>query len=224
MTTLYTLTAIVLIALPIVFNVVFFALSQSFEYPDILRKPIDEILARFMQGGGRLIGLWYGFAFTALLAVPLALLLAEVFAGNPLATASAILGSISGLVQAMGLFRWPLLVPYLAAQYHAPDATPAQRDALKVVFGAFHQYVGVVVGEHLGYLFTAAWTITVSVMMAGSPIFGGWMAAFGIVSAIGILTGLAEPFGWKPAGALNAISYLVWSLWLMVSGVLLLAA
>ncbi len=222
--TLHTLTAIAMIVLPVVFNLVFFGLGRSFDYPDILRKPTEHILQRFTLGGGRLIALWYVFAFTSLMAIPIAFLLAEVFAGNPLAGASVILGSLSGLVQAMGLFRWPLLVPYLAEQYHSPDATPAQRDAVKVVFGAFHQYVGVVVGEHLGYLFTAAWTIVLSVMMAGSPIFGGWIAALGIISAVGILTGLAEPFGWKPAGALNAISYLVWSVWMLVAGLMLLAA
>lgn len=224
MTTLYTLTAFVLIVLPIAFNGVFFALGRSFDYPDILRKPTDEILRRFSAGGGRLIALWYAFAFTALLAVPMAILVGEIFAGNPLAGASVLLGSISGLVQAMGLFRWPLLVPYLAAQYNAPETTAAGRETIGVVFGAMHQYVGVVVGEHLGYLFTASWTILVSVMMANSPIFGGWLAAFGIVSAVGILTGLAEPFGWKPAGMLNAISYLAWSAWLLVAGLMLLGA
>jgi len=224
MTTLYILTAIIMIALPIIFNGIFFALARAFEYPDILRKPTDEILQRFTQGGGRLVALWYAFAFTALMAVPLALLIAEVFAGNPLAGASAIIGCLSGLVQAMGLFRWSLLVPTLAASYHAPDASPAQQEAIQVVFGAFHQYVGVVVGEHLGYLFTAGWTVMVCVMMAASPIFGRWIALLGVFSALGILTGLAEPFGWKPAGAVNAISYLVWSVWLAVAGVMLLAA
>jgi hypothetical protein len=38
-----------------------------------------------------------------------------------------------------------------AAQYNDAAATPALRDA-GVVFHAFHQYIGVAVGEHLGYL------------------------------------------------------------------------
>ena len=217
--TLSLVTGLVLIALPIVFNLTFFALGRAFDYPNILRQPTDVILKRFADGGQRLIRLWYLFAITALL---VQLVFADRF--PQLAAASAILGVVSGLVQAMGLFRWPFLVPVLAAHYNAPSATPATRDAVVVTFAALHLYLGVVVGEHLGYLFTAAWTIVVSVMMTATPQFGPLLAGFGIVSAIGILAGLLEPAGWKPAGAVNAISYLLWSLWLLIAGVILVLA
>jgi hypothetical protein len=221
--TLYRITGIVLIILSIAFNVVFFALGRAFEYPDILRKPTDVILRRFVEGGTRLIGLWYVFALTALLAIPLALLYQQVFAGQHpgLAMASAIFGVLSGLVQGLGLLRWPLLVPMLATQYHAAT-TPEERNVVSVVFNAFHQYVGVVVGEHLGYLFTGAWTILLSVMMFTSTIFSPILGALGILAAIGIMAGMLEPAGWKPAGAINAISYIVWSLWLIISGITLI--
>jgi hypothetical protein len=224
--TLFRITGLVLIAVPIAFNVVFFALGRAFEYPDILRKPTDYILKRFAEGGARLVRLWYAFAVTALLAIPMALLFQLVFVQQRplLATASAIIGVLSGLVQAMGLFRWTFLVPSLAAQYNAESATPATRDAVAVVFNAFHQYIGVAIGEHLGYLFTGAWTIIVSVMMFSSTIFSPLLGILGIVAALGIMTGLAEPAGWKPAGAINAISYIVWSLWLIVSGITLILA
>jgi len=224
--TLYIITGLVLIVLPIAFNLLFFMLGREFEYPDILRKSTDHILTKFSAGGRRLIALWYAFAMTALLAMPMALLLGAVF--DPeyprLADVSAIIGVLSGLMQAMGLLRWPLLVPTLAEQYTRPETTPAQRDALGIVFNAFHQYVGVVIGEHLGFLLTAAWTLLISVMMMGSSLFPGVMGAFGIVSAVAILAGLLEPAGWKPAGAINAIGYIVWSLWLIAAGIFLIAA
>jgi hypothetical protein len=222
--TLERISGLVLIALPVAFNLVFFALGRAFEYPDILRKPVDHILTRFAAGGQRLINLWYAFAMTALLAVPMALLLAAVFNDiHPtLAAVSAILGSLSGLVQAMGLFRWTFVVPMLATQYNDPSATPARREAVAVVFNAFHQYVGVAVGEHLGYLFTASWSIVVSAMMLSAPAFNPLIPALGILSSVGILAGLLEPAGWKPAGMINAISYLVWSLWLIIAGITLL--
>lgn len=223
--TLYHITGLILIVLPVVFNITFFALARNFSYPDILREPTDVILKRFAAGGNRLITTWYVFAMTALLAIPAAFLVQAVFADQPqLGAASAVIGSLSGLVQAMGLLRWPLLVPALAAQYNASGTTPAQQDAIGVVFNAFHQYVGVVVGEHLGYIFTAAWTILLSFMMLNSPLFSPLVALLGIVSAIGILAGLLEPAGWKPAGAINAMSYIVWSLWMIVAGVTLLLA
>jgi hypothetical protein len=38
----------------------------------------------------------------------------------------------------------------------------------------------------------------------------------------GIAVSLLEAAGWEAAGAVNAISYLAWSLWLIAIGVLLL--
>ncbi|MDX2076179.1 MAG: DUF4386 domain-containing protein [bacterium] len=224
--TLYQLTGLVLIALPIAFNVLFFMLGKSFEYPDILRQTVNEILNKFVAGGSSLIALWYGFALTALLAVPMALLFHTVFLVEypTLAVVSAIIGVLSGLVQAMGLLRWSLLVPMLAKQYQAETTSHAQRDTIEVVFNAFHQYIGVVVGEHLGYIFTGSWTILISIMMLTTPIFGAVMGILGIIAAIGIMVGLLEPTGWKPAGAINAISYIIWSLWLIASGIILILA
>jgi hypothetical protein len=223
---LLRVTGLVLIAVPIAFNAVFFALQRAFEYPDILRKPTDYILKRFDEGGARLVALWYAFAVTALLAIPMALLLQAVFAEQhpQLAVVSAILGVLSGLVQAMGLFRWTFVVPSLAKQYNAESATPAARDAVEVIFHALHEYLGVAVGEHLGYLFTGSWTILISVMMFTSPIFSPLVAILGVVAAIGILIGMLEPAGWKPAGMIVAISYILWSLWLIVSGITMVLA
>lgn len=221
--TLYIITGLVLIALPVAFNVLFFLLAKTFDYPDILRKPTDHILKQFAEGGSRLIMIWYGFAITALLAMPMALSIAIVFGPTSpqLASISAIIGVLSGLTQAMGLLRWPLLVPMLATQYTAEATTTSQKEVIRMIFNTFHQYIGVVVGEHIGFLLTAIWTILVGVMMLNSSLFGAWLSLFGILSAFGILAGLLESAGWKPVGMINAISYIVWSLWLIVSGIIL---
>ena len=71
------------------------------------------------------------------------------------------------------------------------DASDATREAVLVVFSAFHQYAGVAVGEHLGYLATGAWTLVIATsMLAGAP-FRSWLGWVGIVSALGILAGHA---------------------------------
>ena len=131
-------------------------------------------------------------------------------------------GVLAGAVQFLGLIRWPFLVTSLADMYTQPDSTQATRDAVVVVFQAFHRYAGVAIGEHLGYIFTSLWTVLLCMAIVGthlvSPLFG-WL---GILPAIGVLADVFEETGFKAAGAINAISYLLWSIWLIAFGIALL--
>ena len=61
---------VMLIILPLAFNAAFAALAAKFDYPDILRKPTQEILHRFRDGGSGLVLLWWAFAMTAVLLAP----------------------------------------------------------------------------------------------------------------------------------------------------------
>jgi hypothetical protein len=104
------------ILLPLAFNAFFFLLGRAFDYPDILRRPTDEILSRFQAGGVNLELLWYGFMLTAVLLIPLAVLLRQVLArdGLEIVPVAATIGVLAGVVQFLGLARWPFLVPELA--------------------------------------------------------------------------------------------------------------
>ena len=222
--TLAKLTGLLLILLPITFNVVFILLQRNFEYPDILRKPTDYILSRFNAGGKKLIATWYAFVLAGVLFVPVAILVHQTLASEdtpymPLATT---IGILAGLVQFLGLIRWPFLVPHLAKTYFEPDATQATRDSIAVVFQAFHRYAGVAIGEHLGYLFTSIWTAFTALAITQSPLFNAWLGWIGFIPAIGIFIGVFEEAGFKAAGAINAISYILWSLWLIIVGIVLL--
>ena len=73
--------AVLLIALPIAFNGAFAALAATFDYLDILRRPTEEILERFRSGGASLVLLWWGFAMTAVLLAPAAVLLSGALDG-----------------------------------------------------------------------------------------------------------------------------------------------
>jgi hypothetical protein len=218
---LTTVTGLLLILIPIAFNVTFFLLQRAFEYPDILRKPTDTILRRFQEGGASLRRLWYAFTFSAVLFTPVPVMVQQVFQPDApwyLAVGTT-LGVLAGAVQFLGLIRWPFLVPTLADLYTRSGATQATRDAVEVVFQAFHRYVGVAIGEHLGYIFTSLWTILLCVAMIQTdlvnPLFG-WL---GMIPALGVLTGVFEETGFKAAGAINAISYILWSLWLVALGI-----
>jgi Domain of unknown function (DUF4386) len=218
-------TGIVLILTPIAFNIFFTMLSVTFEYPDILRKPTGYVLRHFDAGGSGLLAIWYGFMLTAVLFVPLAVLVHKVLTreNTPYMAVATAFGVIAGVVQFLGLVRWPFLVPYLAETYLAPTSSGATREAVAVVFQAFNQYAGVGVGENLGYLFTGLWTMLVGLTMFGSPLpFRRWLGLLGLVSAACILVGTFEPAGFEPAANVVVIGYILWSIWLALFGIFLL--
>src|SRR6476659_41667 len=101
-------TGILLVLVPVAFNLAFFELGRSFDYPNILRKEPDEILRRFAAGGSGLLLRWHALLLSALAMLPLAALLAVVLAAPPALTAlSVVVGAAAALVQALGLVRWP---------------------------------------------------------------------------------------------------------------------
>ncbi|MGH3146900.1 MAG: DUF4386 domain-containing protein [Rubrobacter sp.] len=227
-TTARRLTGVLLILTPVAFNLLFTLLSVTFEYPDILREPAGYVLERFDAGGAALVATWYGFTLTAVLFVPLAVLVHRVLAREDqpfyLGVATTF-GVVAGVVQFLGLVRWPFLVPYLADAYTDPAAGEATRDSVTVVFDAFNQYAGVAVGEHLGYLFTGLWTalISLSVFRSGRfGRFGRWFGLFGLGSAAGILVGTLKFAGLAVAADVVTVAYILWSVWLLAFGIVLL--
>lgn len=218
---LTTAAGLLLIVVPLAFNVTFFLLQRAFEYPDILRKPVGYILQRFGAGGAPLRRLWYAFTLSALLFLPVPVLVHQVFGPDApwyLATGTVI-GVLASLVQVLGLIRWPFLVPTLAAIYNDPAGSPATRDSAAVTFQAFHHYAGVAIGEHLGYFFTSVWTLLLALAILQTPVVNPLFGWLGIIPALGVFTGVFEEAGFKLAGVINAISYVLWSLWLVALGI-----
>lgn len=229
-------TAVLLIVVPIAFNLAFFELGRAFDYPNILRQEPDQILRRFAAGGSGLILRWQALLLSALAMLPLVALLAVVLAAPPaLTVASLVVGSAAALVQALGLVRWPFAVPELARRYtsaegaEGPDAV-ATRQAIEVVFVILHRLLGVGIGEHLGYLLTGAWTLLVAWSILSAAVLPGWLGLVGIPIGIALLVGTLEFVGpneregWALAGTIVPIAYVAWSLWLIALGIGLIFA
>lgn len=202
-----------LIALAIGFNLPFARLAATFDYPDILRRPPEEILAAFTAGGPALIATWWAFAVAALLLVPLAMahaLTEDRLARAPgLAVAAAIAGAMAGLLQAMGLFRWVFVVPGLAASGDVQG------------FALIHAFAGVGIGEHLGQLATALHVGLLAAVQLREgrriPAILGALTAGLIV--VGAQEGVALALGANGAAfGLTAVAgYLALTLWLIAS-------
>ena len=226
--TVELVTAVLLIAVPIAFNLAFFELGRAFDYPNILRKEPDEILRRFAAGGSGLILRWEALLLSALAMLPLVALLAVALGGPaPLAVASVVIGSAAALVQALGLVRWPFAVPELARRYIAadgPDAA-ATRRTVEVTFATLHRLLGVGIGEHLGYLLTGVWTLLVAGSIASTDVLPAWLGLIGFAIGIALLVGTLEfvgpneEHGWALAGTIVPIAYIAWSIWLIALGI-----
>ena len=166
-----TVAGLLLIAVPLAFNAAFALLAARFDYPDILRQPIADVLSKFRAGGTALVLTWWGFALTALLMVPLVVVLSLAIddAEPTLLAVATTVGVLAAFVQFLGLVRWPFLVPYLARTDSEPGASVARREAVDVVFQSFNRYLGAAVGEHLGYLLTGAWSTLAGVALSPRP-------------------------------------------------------
>ncbi len=212
---------IFLIAVPAVFTAGFTGLQMTFNYPDILRHPAGEVLTRFAAAGWDVHVYWYAMMAAALGMIPASILTALHFwkRDTTLSSLSAAIGVLAGLVQALGLIRWVVLLPGLASAYVAPGATEIDRGMSAAIFDATNLYLGVGVGEHLGYLFTGVWTLLVAAL-----IFPGHriLSVAGAALSLAVMAGMLEPFGVPGAAAINAIGFSLWALWALLLGVALL--
>ena len=220
---------VVLIVSPLWFTVNFALLGKRFEYPDILRRPTAEVLERFRAGGGSLILLWWTFMLTGLLLIAAAVLLGQVLGFEGIVPLATAIGVLAGLVQMLGLLRWVYLVPVLARTYADPSLTPDEREVQAAIFRALHQYLGVGVGEHLGYLFTGIWSILIGVGVIQGTALPTWLGWPGILIGAGLVVGSAEFLGpneergWDLGGAAIPNLYIAWSVWLLAMGIALIA-
>jgi hypothetical protein len=220
--------AVLLIGVPIAFNVAFFELGRAFEYPNILRREPHEILQRFAAGGAGLILRWQALLLSALAMLPLVALTAVVL--DPPAALSAtsiVIGTAAALVQAVGLSRWPFAIPELARRYMAaggPEGA-STRQSIELTFATIHRLFGVGIGEHLGYLLTGLWTLLIAASILLTAILPAWLGILGLPIGLALLIGSLEfvgpneESGWPLAEMIVPIAYVAWSAWLVAMGV-----
>jgi hypothetical protein len=210
-------TATLLLAAAVLTNVAFTALGSVFHYPDVLKEPVDQVLAAFRANQGAVTGWFTVLALSAALFAPIAIGVGRLSA-RPAMRWAVPVGIAAAVVQAIGLSRWPLLVPGYAARAASPDSAVAA--AARESFATAHRILGNLVGETFGYLFTAAWTLLVLAAL-GRTFAGRWFTALGAVAAVLILAGLLSPLNLPGVDLANFAGYVLWSVWLVAFAVLL---
>lgn len=218
------LTGLAAIIVAISFNIPFALLAARFDYPNVLRHPPAAILAAVQAGGEPLLWTWWAFAMCALAQTALAVAfvaLPRTPSPSGVSIGAALIGTLAGLTQAMGLLRWTFVVPGIAAHWAASEG--AQRLAIEQDFLLLHQFAGVAVGEHLGMLLTAFWIGLLET--AESTPAGRWRRALAAFSAalitLGALEGLVGVTSLRIPGIEVAapLGYALFTGWLIAIGV-----
>ncbi len=199
-------------------------LTMTFAYPDILREDAGTILTKFHNGGSSLILTWWAFS---ILGLPL--LIAYILIGQKFENRlgfirwATTLGVISGIVQIIGLLRWVFVVPVIARNY-VLSADTAIKNAAIISFQTIHQFGGVLLGEHIGQLFTIIWTFMLSYAFIKLNVFSKWVGWLGIIASAIYLVAQAELFAtvipglvvWNMAGFIGST---LWLIWLIILGI-----
>jgi Domain of unknown function (DUF4386) len=199
-------------------------LTIIFEYPDILRQNTATILTKFHEGGSRLIWTWFAFAITGITLIPAYILIGKKLENrSSLVRVATTIGLVGLIVQMVGLLRWTFVVPVLADTFvqATDDSTKA---AAIVAFKTIHQFAGVLLGEHLGQLFTIIWTVLISLSFAKLKLMPKWISWLGYASSFIYLLAQAELLStaipglpvWDMAGFIGST---LWLVWLVIIGI-----
>ncbi|RAJ08940.1 DUF4386 domain-containing protein [Arenibacter echinorum] len=158
-------------------------LTMIFEYPTILRQDTGTILIKFYNGGNPLIWTWWAFAILGLPILEACILIGQKIESKfYFVRLATILGVIGLMVQVLGLLRWTFVVPVLAKDFVLGNEMT--KEAVTVAFKVVHQYGGIILGEHIGQLFTIAWTVMITSAFEKLKLFPKWIIWLGYAASI----------------------------------------
>lgn len=200
-------------------------LTIIFNYPAVLREDTGTILTAFHDGGKTLIATWFAFGLTGAALIPAYIFIGHTLEKNdPMVRLATTVGVAGLIIQMIGLLRWVFVVPVLSDEYvHATHEST--RVAIMIAFRTIHQFAGVLLGEHLGQLFTIAWTVIISFSLFRQRVIPIWLATSGVFASVIYLCAQAELFAtvipgfpmWQWAGFIGST---LWLMWLIILAIL----
>jgi hypothetical protein len=214
----YRIAAIVIAAHAILLAICNNVLVVVFEFPDVLRNTAEHRLALFLEHSNVIIPTYYFFALTGFSMIVMAVLLHQLLNENrsTLVALATVFGVLAGTFQVLGYIRWPILIPYIAENMANP-AKGLSEEAVILAEGIFNRYVGMAVGEHLGTLAMAVWTILIGLAMLSRKLFDRALGWVGVVIGILVFAMSMEPLGGvlSALGVLGVFVWPAWAIWLL---------
>ena len=198
-------------------------LGAAINWPETLSDPADIALPRLLENEGAVrLGYVAYLVYSILFAATMALLVRYVKGTTLGVLAAVIIGfaMISALARSIGIIRWLVPAPELAESYAAAPSE-AERVAIGAVFDSLNAYGGAI-GEVLGVSIFAALAIgLLSITALRSRALPTWLAVFGIVAALAVLSTAIELFG-ADASSVAFFGTTVVQLWFLAIGIWLL--
>lgn len=213
----YTYTAIIVCLHIVAMLTAGIILVFTFDFPDILRQPMEVTLGMFTANSSFTVPAYYLFTLTGISFMTVALLLYRVtnLRKTVFGFLATVFGVMFGLTSSLGFVRWPFLMRSLgeALQQHTVDT-----EVLRLVYTSFHTYAGISVGENFAFWFEFLWMFFVSTaMLSCSSTFPKYVARVGQVLGLGMLLYSLEQFGGLFAllGPLNMMVHTAQLAWLL---------
>jgi len=192
-----------------------YILGTAISWPDSLDFPADKILPIIHSQAtavsiGYFIYLLYSilFFFTGTLVVSELQKTSTNLANMKLASIAA---GLSSLARVIGILRWLVPFPILAASYVA-TVDPTIKLTQEMIFTVVNNYGGGI-GELLGVtIFTSIWMIIVSWEFISQKNLPSWLGYFGLIAALASLALVLEVFGFTVSVSLSQTLFQIWLL------------
>ena len=202
------LTAVLLILAAVLANLAFTALGSIFNYPDVLDEPAGRVLASFREHEGA-VSAWFAvLALSAALFAPIAIGVGRLSSARAMRYAVGV-GIAAAVVQVIGLDA--LAAARAGLRLRRDERDPAVAADARDAFTSASDLLGTAIGETLGYLLTAVWTVLV-IAALGRGFAGRWFAVLGGVSAALVFAGVFAPLGVELLDTANFVGYVLWSI------------
>jgi hypothetical protein len=192
----YRLAAGLLMAHALILAIGFNVLVVVFEFPDVLRMSAEYRLNLFLSNRAIIIPTYYALAFTGLTQVAIAVLLHRLLADrrDGLLALATTFGILTGLFQVLGFIRWVVLIPYLATGLQDP-ATGVDPATIVFLEGFANRYLGMTVGEHLGFLAQGIWAALLGVVLLRNKLFDRSLSWATLILGLLFIPLSLEPLG-----------------------------
>ena len=224
MITFYKMSGIFIIIVALVFSIGQIGITRLFNYPQILRSPVDIILQKYHDGGKKLRICWTCNALGGLMLIPMSAIFYKILnrSDTPYLIIGATFGIVSGIFYVLGFIRWVFLADNLSSKYVSENTSPLMRETIEIIFQSFHIYCGNSIGETMGFLCMGIWISISGIAMLSSSIVSTLIGVGFIACGIGILVGPLEWVGLKFANKVNKGSMKVLMVLLIFIGIKLI--